>query len=257
MGHQVHRMAVLMVIMLLVGATLGLLGSGGSLITLPVLVYVAGIPASQAVVMSLTIVGLVSTVGAVVQGQKRGVDLRAVTVFAVVGGIGAIVGSRLTHVLSDAALMAGFGLLMVVVAIRVLVVRGPANAGAVLQWRLVPCSGAALVVGVLTGFFGVGGGFLIVPALLWCAGTDIKRAVPTSLAVVALNATVGLAGHLHAARIPVLTTTACVAAAAVGVLIGSRLSDRVASGALQRAFAGVVLILGVTLLILNAGPAAW
>lgn len=243
--------ALALVMMLLVGLSLGLLGSGGSIITLPVLVYVAGIPVTQAVTMSLVLVGSTAAFGAWLQGRRRGIDLRAAVVFATTGAVGAYVGARLTHLVSEPALLALFGLLMLAVGGRLLL--GQVGASHHERGcRVGQCVFAGLGVGVLTGFFGVGGGFLIVPALLLFAGTGMPRAVPTSLTVIAANAAGGLVGHLGQTVVPLAETGAYLAVALVGVVAGSALIYRLSASVLQRVFAWAIVLLGSAIFLRNA-----
>ncbi len=243
--------ALALVMMLLVGLSLGLLGSGGSIITLPVLVYVAGIPVAQAVTMSLVLVGSTAAFGAWLQGRRRGIDLRAAVLFAATGAAGAYVGARLTHLVSEPALLALFGMLMLAVGGRLLLGPSGASQGAH-GCRVGRCVCAGLGVGVLTGFFGVGGGFLIVPALLLFAGTGMPRAVPTSLTVIAVNAAGGLVGHLGQTGVPLARTGAFLLVALVGVAWGSALIHRLSASVLQRIFAWAIVLLGSAIFLRNA-----
>ena len=161
-------------LMLLVGLSLGLLGSGGSTITLPVLVYVARIPVPQAVAMSLVIVGATAATGSYMLSRRRGFEGRTVTVFAVTGITGAFFGARLTHLVPPEVLLLLFGGVMAAAGARMLgASTGAPETG---NARLARCIAAGLVLGVLTGFLGVGGGFLILPTLLLFAGLDMHRA---------------------------------------------------------------------------------
>jgi hypothetical protein len=242
--------ALTLALMLLVGLSLGLLGSGGSIITLPVLVYVAGIPVARAVTMSLVLVGTTAAFGAWLQGRHRGIDLRAAAVFAMTGVVGAYFGAKLTHLVSEQALLALFGALMVAVGGRLVIERADAALGAG-NCRPGRCVAAGLVVGALTGFLGVGGGFLIVPALLLFAGTDMKRAVPTSLTAIAANAAGGVIGHLGQTGVPVAETGVFLLVALMGMLAGSALSNRLSASVLQRVLAWAILLMGSAIVVRN------
>jgi hypothetical protein len=243
--------AVALALMVLVGLSLGLLGSGGSIITLPVLVYIARIPVAVAVAMSLVIVGATAAMGALVQGRRTGFDARAALVFAVTGAAGAYVGSRLTHLVSGTLLMFIFGSLMVAAGLRMLNahVRHRADQG---RCDLRRCSTAGLAVGVLTGFLGVGGGFLILPALLLFAGTEMRRAVPTSLSVIAANCVGGLIGQAQQVSVPIIQTAALLTSALAGMYVGTLAAGRLSSQALQRVFAWSILALGSVIVVRNA-----
>ena len=161
---------VAMVLAGLVGLSLGALGSGGSIITIPLLVYVAGVPAESAVGMSLVIVGTTSLLGALLHMKNGNVALKPSVLFAVTGMVGSFIGSYGTHLVSRRTLMLLFASIMLIVGIRmwrakaVTLLTGTFNASR--------CLSIGLAVGVLTGFLGIGGGFLIVPALVLFAGLD-------------------------------------------------------------------------------------
>jgi uncharacterized protein len=229
-----------------IGVSLGTLGSGGSIITMPVLVYVAGIPAHTAVGMSLVIVGVTAAIGSYLQSRSGGFDGKAAAVFAVTGMAGAFAGARLTHLVAGGTLMAIFAALMLVAGWRMLAARAPAAGPR--ACRIPRCAAVGLCLGVLTGFLGVGGGFLIVPALVLFAGLDMKRAVPTSLAIIAFNAAGGLAGQLRDATFSWALTLAFLALALAGMFGGSTLTRRVSGDGLRRTLAWAVITLGAAIL---------
>ena len=230
----------------LIGVSLATLGSGGSIITMPVLVYVAGIPAHTAVGMSLVIVGTTAAVGSCLQSRAGGFHVRAAAIFAATGAIGAFAGAKLTHLVAGDTLMAVFAGLMLLAGWRMLAPMAPATGLG--ECRLSRCAGAGLCLGVLTGFLGIGGGFLIVPALVLFAGLDMKRAVPTSLAIIAFNAAGGLAGQLRYAPFDWALTAAFLGFALAGMVGGSMLTRRVSAEGLRRGFAWAVIALGAAIL---------
>ena len=162
----------------LIGLALGLLGSGGSIITLPVLVYVAGIPVTQAVAMSLVVVGGTSAVGSFLRFRQGEFAVRAAILFTISGIPGAIFGAKLTHFVQPKTLMLLFGCLMLIVGPALLRKRAEAIAHGT-SIHTLRCLAAGASVGVLTGFLGVGGGFLILPALILFAGLEMKTAIGT------------------------------------------------------------------------------
>ena len=250
-------LALALLLAVLIGLSLGTLGSGGSIITMPVLVYVAGIPAHDAVGMSLVIVGTTAAAGSVLHARRDGIDARVAAIFAMTGAAGAFAGARATHLVSGEWLMAIFGGLMLLAGWRML---APGAAASSRRDPSIPeCTGIGLVVGVLTGFLGVGGGFLIVPALVLAAGLDMKRAVPTSLAIIACNAAGGFVGQLRYAAIDWALTAAFLAFALAGMAGGSFVARRVTADGLKRTFAWAVLALGAAILghqvLSRLGPA--
>ena len=229
----------------LIGLSLGLLGSGGSIITLPVLVYIAGIPVQQAVGMSLVIVGGTSALGSLLNMRQGAFNLRAATFFSLSGMAGAFVGAKFTHLVSAPILLLLFGVLMLVVGTRML--RNGGKSLQAHQCRPLRCLAAGVGVGVLTGFLGVGGGFLILPALVLFAGMEMKSAIGTSLAVIALNCFGGLIGQLRYVKFDLALTLVFLLVAIVGMFAGTALVKRLSSTFLQRSFAWCVVLLGIAL----------
>ena len=238
----------------LIGLSLGLLGGGGSILAVPVLVYVARIDVHVAIGMSLAVVGTTALVGGVVHARAGRVDLRAAALFGGTGMLAAPLGAQATHAVAPRVLMLLFAGLMVVVGSLMLRGRG-AGGGRPTRPHPAAVPAAGLGVGLLTGFLGVGGGFLIVPALVLLGGLAIHRAVGTSLLVIALNSAGGIAGHLRQGEMPAGLTAAFTAAAALGALAGVRLAGSLDPGRLRRAFAVFVILVGLFLLARNALPA--
>jgi uncharacterized membrane protein YfcA len=234
-----------------IGVSLGLIGGGGSIITVPVLVYALGVDAHQAIAMSLAVVGVTSLVGASMHFRKGAVDLPTGTLFGGSGVVGAFFGAKLTYLLSPDVLLLCFAGLMLVIAALMLVQRrgGEAAPHGRSTWKAVA---AGLVVGVLTGFLGVGGGFLIVPALVLFGGLHMKDAVGTSLVVISINCVAGLAGHLAHGGFDPRIATMVTALAAAGALAGTALSHRVSPEHLKTGFALFVIAVAVFLVAKNA-----
>ena len=174
---------------LAIGLTLGLLGSGGSILTVPVLVYLLGQPEKVAIAGSLAIVCAIALVGAVPYARQRLIDWRSVVLFGLPGMAGTWLGAWAAQFVSGALQLFVFALVMLAAAWSMFRAppaadgRGPRHAG------LVVADG--LAVGALTGFVGVGGGFLIVPALVLLGGLTIQRAIATSLLVIAMKSAAG------------------------------------------------------------------
>lgn len=234
---------------LLIGLSLGLLGGGGSLLALPVLVYVARLPVHTAIGMSLAIVGTTALVGGVAQARAGRVSLRAALLFGVAGMLAAPLGARGSHLVPDRVLIVLFAVLMVIVGGLMLRPRRPGRAARPAAPALLVATGCGL--GLLTGFLGVGGGFLVVPALTLLAGLPIQLAIGTSLFVIAANAASGLVAHVQAGGLPAGLTAAFTAAAASGALAGVRLATALDPGRLRRAFAVFVIAVGLVLLAGN------
>lgn len=224
-----------------IGLALGLTGAGGSILTLPVLVYLADIPPRQAVGLSLLIVGLAALAGAWQRARAGELHLKAAGMFVISGMLGAVAGARFTHLVSPPALLISFAALMILVGVRMLLPQksGPQPAP---ECRPLRCLLAGGGVGILTGFLGVGGGFLLVPALVKFARLPIRTATGTSLAIIAANSAAGFVSHLGASPTPWRLATVFALIAVAGVLAGGKLASRVPEKALRRGFALLVLL---------------
>lgn len=241
----------------LMGLVLGTLGSGGSILTVPILVYVVGYEPKEAIGMSLAVVGVTSAVGAIGHQRLGNVRLRRAAVFAPPAVVGTILGTRLATLMSGALQLTLFAIVMLLASAFMLRGwRAPATAasegGDHKPPRSVLLTGLdGLGVGVLTGLVGVGGGFLIVPALVLLGGTPMHQAIGTSLAVIALNALTGFVGYLDQIAVDWMFMFAFTACAVLGILAGSRLAGRIPAPSLRRAFAIFLLLMGSFMLYRN------
>ena len=233
-----------------IGLSLGVLGSGGSIITLPVLVYAGGIDAREAVPMSLVIVGGTSLAGAILKMREGEVSPRAALTFSAAGIFTAILGAQLTPLVSPAVLLLVFAFLMFLVATRMLTSSNESLTAAP-ECRPVRCLTAGGIVGVLTGFLGVGGGFLIVPAMVIAARMPLKIAIGSSLAVISVNSVAGLIGQLRHTTFDWTLGVAFLAISVVGMFGGMKLSKRVATTSLRRWFAWFVIAVAVFVVVQN------
>jgi uncharacterized membrane protein YfcA len=232
-----------------IGVSLGVLGSGGSIVTLPVLVYVAGVPAKEAVGMSMAIVGVTSLFGASVQLRRGNVAINAALIFSATGMIGAFAGSAGTHLMPKPILMLTFAGLMMLVGSLMLRTTEPADRKT--NCSIPRCMAVGLGVGILTGFLGVGGGFLIVPALILSAGLDTRLAGGTSLAVIALNSTAGLLGQLRYTRLDWGLLARFLFFAIIGIVAGIGVAHRMNEKVMRRVFAATLIIVAVVVGGLN------
>lgn len=239
---------------LLLGLSLGFLGSGGSILAVPILVYLLGQEPKVAIAGSLAVVGTVAFAGALDAAFRRGVVWRAVGLFGVAGMAGSALGALVASRSPGAAQLALFGVVLLGAAAAMFFRRLPQSAPAGRPQR----HAAAMLfdgflVGALTGFVGVGGGFLIVPALVLLAGLPMALATGTSLTIIAMNAATGLAGNLAARPAlaatldwPLLALIAAVGTA--GSLAGRRLAGRFDDRALRTIFAGALVLLALLVL---------
>ncbi|GAA3458657.1 sulfite exporter TauE/SafE family protein [Saccharothrix longispora] len=228
-----------------VGLALGVLGGGGSILTVPVLVYLAGVDAKQAIAMSLFVVAVTSAVGAVGHARAGRVRWRTGLLFGAAGMAGAYGGGRLAAFVPGAWLLAGFGVMMVATAVAMIRGRSaPATEGAPRELPVGRVLVEGVVVGAVTGLVGAGGGFLVVPALALLGGLPMAAAVGTSLVVIAMKSFAGLAGYLATVHVDWSLTALVTAAAVVGALLGSRLAGRVPEHVLRRGFGWFVVVMG-------------
>lgn len=221
-----------------VGVSLGWLGAGGTAIALPALVYVVGLDPHRAVALSLLLVGGASVFGAALHHRKGLVRWRAAAAFTPAGIAGALLGSRVSYLLSGRALLLAFSALLAVIAWRILRERS-VEAARERHWKVTAAAGFG--IGIVTGTLGVGGGFVIVPALVWGAGLAFREAVATSLAVIAANSAAAFAGHALREPVPVRLAALLMAAAAAGMFAGVRLSHKTDPARLKRYFAFLLL----------------
>lgn len=226
-----------------IGLSLGLIGGGGSILTVPILVYLLGVGPHEAVGMSLAVVGATSILGSFMHWRRGNVEISSGLLFGIAGIVGALLGSPLTKLVSPEALLLIFGLLMLVVAVSMIWRRNHSTDESPHKPHPVQGVLAGLGVGVLTGFLGVGGGFLIVPALVFFGGLTMKKAIGTSLFVIFLNCAAGLVGHMSQSTFDWQLTGIVMALAVGGAVVGTILSHRIAAQRLQSMFA--VLVLGV------------
>jgi uncharacterized protein len=262
---------------LMIGLSLGALGGGGSILAVPALVYLLGQSPHQATTASLLVVGIAAVAGAVAHARAGRVRLREGAVFGILGIAGSYLGSRASAAVPGNVLLAGFGILMLAVAAAMIIRRRPGSPGRaaghdddgephppgkarpVRTAAARPLRGgrhpllvaaAATGVGLITGFFGVGGGFVVVPALVLILGFDMPAAAGTSLVVIAINSAAALASRASHGGLSLdwALTGGFTAAAVAGVLLGGRLAGRASPRRLSAAFTVlIVAIAGYTL----------
>lgn len=233
-----------------IGGSLGLLGGGGSILTVPALVYLVGQPPQVAVMTSLAIVGANSAMAAMFHRAQGSLNWRVALLFGGAGMVTAYVAAGFSKRLSPDFLMVAFALLMLVIGLLLIFRKQPAAVELEhLSWWKIIVSGAA--VGLLTGILGVGGGFLIVPALVMLVGLPMQQAVGTSLVVIAMNSLAGFMGHLGDGALDVPSLIVFVAAGLAGTFAGARLAHRLPAARLRQAFAGFVIVLALFLLYDN------
>lgn len=247
---------------LVVGVSLGLTGGGGSIFAVPLLIYGLGIETRAAIGLSLAAVGVTAGFGAALRLKAREIDLLPGVIFALGGIVCAPLGVWFGHFIPAAVLLGVFALLMVFVGWRMwrekaetsdtpgpCVTRGGGKLGPGCHARLI---GAGAAAGVLSGLFGIGGGFIIVPALLYVTGTSIHRAVATSLLAIFLISLSGVGANLlRGQSFPMPVSALFVAGGFAGMLLGGAARSRLSGPALRKVFAAAMWLVGAFMLAKN------
>ena len=250
---------------LVVGISLGLTGGGGSIFAVPLLIYGLGIPIRSAIGLSLAVVGATAGFGAMLRLKAREIDLRSGMVFALGGMVFAPLGTWIGSLLPASLLLSCFAVLMSFVGWRMwvgkaenadsvgpCVLRGDGKPGPGCYTRLMV---AGAVAGVLSGLFGVGGGFIIVPALLYVTGTTIHRAVATSLLVIFLISLSGVASNIAQGQaFPMPVSALFLAGGLLGMLGGGAMRARLTGPVLRKVFAAAMWAVGLYMLLQNLTP---
>lgn len=239
---------------LAIGLVVGTVGGGGAILALPVLVYVLGEGVGPASTASLIVVALGASVGAGAQARDGQLCRRVAVTFSVPAAGGAYLGTLANGAVGARTLILAFVPVMLVAASLTYrrgdhVDDGDAEMGCPSP-GLAPSIGAGLTVGAMTGFFGVGGGFLIVPALTMLLGLPMRRAIATSLAIITVTGVAALLSHLAEGAGPNWPLTLVLGgAAAAGALGGTTIGRRLPAATLAHAFGAVVAVVAVLLLV--------
>ncbi|MFB7282689.1 sulfite exporter TauE/SafE family protein [Streptomyces hydrogenans] len=251
--------ALIVAASLLVGVSLGILGGGGSILTVPILVYLAGQDTKEAIATSLFVVGVTSLAALVPHARAHRVRWRTGLLFGAFSMVGAYGGGRLAAYIPGTALLIAFALMMLATAFAMLrrprTAREPKARHGDLPVKHIAVEG--LVVGAVTGLVGSGGGFLVVPALALLGGLPMGIAVGTSLLVIAMKSFAGLAGHLSGVSLDWGLALTVTAAAVLGSLAGARLAGRIPQQVLRKAFGWFVVVMGVFVLTQQLDAGLW
>ncbi|MEU9070791.1 sulfite exporter TauE/SafE family protein [Streptomyces sp. NPDC048109] len=227
------------------GASLGALGAGGSILTVPALIYLLGFTPAAATTASLVVVIVTSVTALVAHARAGTVRWRAGLLFAAAGVLPAAVAGALSARVPEAVLTVLFAALAALAGLHMLRRRTPPENGTVSGTR---AAGAGAGLGAVTGFLGVGGGFLAVPALVTVLAVPMSAAVGTSLLVVSANALVALAGRAHGAvHLDLGLLLPFLATAVLGAWDGRRLATKVSAATLRRVFGAVLLAVAVAM----------
>jgi uncharacterized membrane protein YfcA len=252
----------------LTGLLLGILGSGGSIITMPALLYLLDVEPKPAIAMSLGIVGVTASIAALQHWRKGNVNLSVALVFSVFGAAGTFGGAKIGLIVPDLIQLMLFAAIMYMAAYRMLKPPklNPGNSdlhiggngaavidNAAASARLGHIALHGIVVGVVTGIVGVGGGFLIVPSLVLLSGLSMKQAVGTSLVIVSAKSFAGLAGYAGAVAIDYALMGTFTAVAVGSGVVGGYVSSHISANVLKKGFAGFLVLVATYIVLKEFG----
>ncbi len=248
-------MWLLGILSVLIGILLGLLGGGGSILTVPVLVYFAELSTKAAIVTSLVVVCITSAIAVIKHAREGRVCWKTGLTFGSAGMVGAFLGGRIAAYIPDPVLLVLFAAVMLVASLAMLrnkkekvAEHKPAGALCPQDLPIAAILFDGVLVGLITGLVGVGGGFLLVPALNYLAGLPIRAAIGTSLFIIVMQALAALAGHASHLELNPSLTALVTACAIAGSFMGAHFSAKVSSSHLKRGFGVFVFCLGCFLL---------
>lgn len=242
---------------LICGVALGLTGGGGSILAVPLLTYGVGLDFHSAVTISLLVVGFTAIFGLAVNYKNQDIHYVAATIMIITGIIFAPIGSYISQAISDKTLMISFSVLMIVIGVWSLIKARimSESTKSVCKTMGAKCVVALLisgaVVGTFTGFFGVGGGFLIVPALIFITAMPIKRAISTSLLVIFVVSISGFISHYDDSSMSWYVASLFILGGMVGMFIANKLKAKLNDKILQLIFSIMLVVLGITIYFVN------
>ena len=235
---------------ILVGFSLGLLGGGGSILTVPILVYIVGQDPKIAVPLSLAIVGATSLFGVYRNIKKHQVDFKIALVFGAISVLGTFLGTIISKKLTGEVQLVIFAVIMLFASFSMIKGRKESEQKAEHKTNFLLVLIQGFIVGIITGIVGVGGGFLIVPALVLLANLPMRKAVGTSLLLIAINSFFGFGSYILAGNIEIpwnfLITFTLLSI--VGVIIGSMMADKVPQKTLKKIFGIFLIFMGLFIL---------
>jgi uncharacterized membrane protein YfcA len=236
----------------IIGLSLGLMGGGGSILTVPVLVYALKMDPKTAIALSLAIVGATSLIGSISHFRAKNINVRVALVFGPIAMIGTFLGAKISVFMSGTTQLILFAIIMLVASIFMFKGRAQStdeNQSINLNYPLILAEG--LFVGVLTGLVGVGGGFMIVPALVLLAKIPMKQAIGTSLLIISLKSFAGFMGYVGTVEIPWIFLARFTLFTGIGIIVGTYLVKFVSPAKLKKAFAIFLVIMSFFILYKN------
>lgn len=244
---------------LLIGLSLGLIGGGGSVLAVPILIYVLGLDAKTAIAMSLAIVGIVSLIGVIPHWKLGNVNLKTAISFTPPAMLGAFLGARLAALpfINDTVQLVCFAVMMLVASY--FMIRKPTERTNdrielsapkhqhTYSWLAIILEG--LSIGTITGFVGVGGGFAIIPALVLLGKIPMKEAIGTSLLIITFKSATGFIGYLNQVAIDWNLMLTFTTVAVLGVIWGAYFSSKIQGAKLQQAFGYFLIAVAIFILV--------
>lgn len=248
----------------LIGISLGLIGGGGSILTIPVLVYLFGVQPLVATGYSLFIVGSTSLVGAIKNYRKGFVDIKTALYFSIASTITVLITRKfLLHIIPDNLFSVGglvitkslltmmlFAVVMLFAAVKMIIGKPPEEDK---DHLFKPAAGKIIFIGIsiglLTGLLGAGGGFLIIPALIFLFHLPVKEAIGTSLMIISINSLIGFTGDIIHTTVNWGLLLPITAVAVTGIFIGTKLGEKIQGEKLKKGFGWFVLVMGIYILI--------
>jgi uncharacterized protein len=245
-----------------IGVSLGLIGGGGSVLALPILVYVMGIAPKSAIAMTLVIVGTVSLLGIIPHWRAKNVNFKTALIFGSATMVGAFAGAKIATLplVTETLQMMLFAVMMLLAAVF-MIRRSSRSVAAddklafypppVCKYCWLWLMSEGIGVGVLTGLVGVGGGFAIVPALVLLGNVPMKQAIGTSLLIITFNSVAGFLGYLGHVSLDWHLILSFIVAASIGTVFGAYLSQFVPASRLQKSFGYFLLAVAALVLLQN------
>jgi len=247
-------MIIIALLASLIGLSLGLLGGGGSILAVPVLAYVADLPAKEAIATSLVVVGATSLFALIPHARRGNVEWRTGALFSATAMVGAYIGGLTAEWFSGTTLLLLFASMMVVTSLAMFRGKSQLQKGSSQPLPVLLVVFEGLAVGAATGLVGAGGGFLVVPALVLLGGMEMHKAVGTSIMVIALKSFAAFAGHAAHVSIDMKITLVVTTAAIVGSAVGAAFANHVPARLLRKVFASFVLVMAGYVIWREAGP---
>lgn len=234
----------------IIGIVLGLIGGGGSILAVPTLVYINKMDPKLSIALSLAIVGTTALVASMTHLKAKNINVKAALLFTPISMFGTLIGAKISIFMEGSTQLIIFAVIMFISSVFMLKDKKEVQneERSINYFILIP---QAAIVGVITGIVGVGGGFLIVPALVLIMGIPIKKAVGTSLLIIALNSLIGFGGYINQIVIPWRFLGLFIMLTTIGSFIGGSLIRFIPAEKLKKGFAVFLIIMSFVIIYKN------